>query len=200
MYFISTSSRHICPLFCARSRLRAPRNGHANFPTYFSIFLKLNTQYTIYYLDCVLEYFWYKCVYSCILKGVPVLCLVSLCIFSITPFSVFTSQKSSQILRESRCSPLSNMVRIEKTSYGIHLNIQHKNLPSQFRKFSTEYHNFKIYNNISLLINHGLWNVSSSQTRKTEHKATLHRHWSFFRTFEPFIQLRQVEWIHWHQS
>ena len=185
---------------CALS-FKGTKKWARKFPNLFFDFFEIkypSTQFTIWIVYWSI--FDIKCVYSCILKGVPVLCLVFFSIFRKTPFYVFTSQKSSQILRESRCSPLSNMVRIEKTSYGIHLNIQHKNLPSQFRKFSTEYHNFKIYNNISLLINHGLWNVSSSQTRKTEHKATLHRHWSFFRTFEPFIQLRQVEWIHWHQS
>ena len=121
---------------CALS-FKGTKKWARKFPNLFFDFFEIkypSTQFTIWIVYWSI--FDIKCFYSCILKGVPVLCLVFFSIFRKTPFYVFTSQKSSQILRESRCSPLSNMVRIEKTSYGIHLNIQHKNLPSQFRKFS----------------------------------------------------------------
>ena len=41
----------------------------------------------------------------------PVLCLVLFCICPKTPFSVFTSQKISQMSRGSWCRPLSNGVK-----------------------------------------------------------------------------------------
>ena len=106
-----------------------------------------------------------KFVYSCVLKCVPILCLVFF-ILPKTPFSIFTSQKRSQISREYICRPLSIGVWIEKINTDIHGNIQHNFLISQFLFFSIKYYNFKICNKISLLINHGIWNWPIFKTWK----------------------------------
>ena len=85
--------------FYVCSHVRAPRNGHANFLTYFSIILKIKYPSTKFTLLIV---YWTqpkKCIYSCVLKYVPVLRLIFFCICPKTSFSFFTYQKSSRISR-----------------------------------------------------------------------------------------------------
>ena len=62
------------------------------------------------------------------------------CICPKTPFSIFTSQKSSRILREYVCRPLSNGCQIDKNNSVIYRNIQHMFLNLIISKFSTQYH------------------------------------------------------------
>ena len=61
-------------------------------------------QYKIYSLNCILVYFYIKCIYSCVLKYVIIFCLMFFCISLKTPFSIFTFQKRSWISRESKKS------------------------------------------------------------------------------------------------
>ena len=102
--------------------------------------------------------------YSCVFKCVPILYSVFFCIYPKTSLSIFTPQKSSQISKEYIYTPLSNMGWIKNKFWHIS-KYSFKKIP-QFRNFPTKSHNFRICYNILLLINHGLWNWPSSQTRK----------------------------------
>ena len=124
-------------------------------------------------MNCVLVYLIFKCIYSCVLKCVPVLCQVFF-------YEAKTSILYSYILKE-----LTNLKRIymlalkyyglnrnnefwhsSKINSDIYRNIQFIFLSSQFRKFSTKSHKFKVCNNASLLINYGLWNCLITKTQK----------------------------------
>ena len=69
---------------------------------------------------------------------------VSCFFFSKTLFSIFTSQKTSGILREYVCRPLSNRGRRENNNSDIYRNNQHMFLLNDFETFNT----------VSLIINH----------------------------------------------
>ena len=82
------------------------------------------SQYIIYSLNCELFFKYILCLKLCF-KIHARFVSSFFCIYLKTPFFVFTSQKSSQMLRESRCSHLSNKGLIGKISSDIHQNIQH---------------------------------------------------------------------------
>ena len=73
-------------LFYARSHLRTPQKWANHFQPIFQLFLKLNTpvHHLLFYF-CTVIFFYIKCIYSCVSKCVPVLCLV---------FCLYLSKKS----------------------------------------------------------------------------------------------------------
>ena len=128
--------------------IRAPQNGHTNLLIYFWIIFKIKeprTQLT------VLIVYWGVYIYITFLQmSLKMLAHFVSRVFlylSKTPFSIFTSQKSSWIFSESICGPLSNRLWIGKINSDIYWFI-FLTITSQFRKISTKYHNFRIWNNI----------------------------------------------------
>ena len=79
----------------------------------FELFLKFNS---LVHNLLVWILYWDKKIniYGCGAKCVPILCLMFFCVCSKTPFSIFTSQNSSQKLGESINSLLINQVRNEQ--------------------------------------------------------------------------------------
>ena len=81
------------------------------------LFLNLTIQYTIYSLNCLAGYFLYKMHLQLRFLMCSFFVCSIFCICPKTQCSIFTSKKSSQISRESICSPLSNRSWIGKINY-----------------------------------------------------------------------------------